>query len=242
MGPSYILHIFYILNRKFNQRMDKIRIFSKIRTLFSIFKKGNGGVPSPPQLRAGEWSVAEYASISLNMCKCPWKCLNKLFWLCQNFENYWSFDMFGRLLKMSQVLTRPGFWIWHGLYMQGLRRVPHASVMPEYAWIKAYVSQYAWTWLNITDSLWICLQNAWINCSDYASPMDTSSSIRHRFDVEIPHGKFVEITSILKGESTWKLWHRFDMDISTWIRLSKSTNIDEFSTWILLYPFDVKST
>ena len=36
-------------------------------------------------------------------------------------------------------------------------------------------------------------------------PMDTSSSIRHRFDVEIPRGKFVEITSILKGESMWKL-------------------------------------
>ena len=37
------------------------------------------------------------------------------------------------------------------------------------------------------------------------NPMDTSSSIRHRFDVEIPRGKFVEITSILKGESMWKL-------------------------------------
>ena len=35
--------------------------------------------------------------------------------------------------------------------------------------------------------------------------MDTSSSIRHRFDVQIPRGKFVEITSILKGESKWKL-------------------------------------
>ena len=55
-----------------------------------------------------------------------------------------------------------------------------------------------------------------------AFPMDTSSSIRHRFDVKIPPGKFVKITSILKGESTWKLWHRFDVDISTWIRLSKS--------------------
>ena len=54
-------------------------------------------------------------------------------------------------------------------------------------------------------------------------PMDTSSSIHHRFDVEIPRGKFVEITSILKGESTWKLWHRFDVEISTSIRLSKST-------------------
>ena len=37
------------------------------------------------------------------------------------------------------------------------------------------------------------------------TPMDTSSSIRHRLDVEISRGKFVEITSILKGESTWKL-------------------------------------
>ena len=35
--------------------------------------------------------------------------------------------------------------------------------------------------------------------------MDTFSSIRHRIDVEIPRGKFVEITSILNGESTWKL-------------------------------------
>ena len=44
--------------------------------------------------------------------------------------------------------------------------------------------------------------------------MDTYSSIRHRFDVEIPLGKLVEITSILKGESTWKLWHRFDVDLT----------------------------
>ena len=36
-------------------------------------------------------------------------------------------------------------------------------------------------------------------------PMDTSSLIRTRFDVEVPRGKFVEISSILKGKSTWKL-------------------------------------
>ena len=36
-------------------------------------------------------------------------------------------------------------------------------------------------------------------------PMDTSSSIRHRFNVEIPRGNFVEVSSILKGESMWKL-------------------------------------
>ena len=34
------------------------------------------------------------------------------------------------------------------------------------------------------------------------NPMDTSSSIRHRFDVEISRGKFVEISLILKDEST----------------------------------------
>ena len=53
--------------------------------------------------------------------------------------------------------------------------------------------------------------------------MDTSPSIGHWFDVKIPPGKFVEIKSILKGESTWKLWHRFDVDILMWIQFSKST-------------------
>ena len=37
-----------------------------------------------------------------------------------------------------------------------------------------------------------------------------------------PRGKFVEITSILKDESTWKLWHRFDVD--------STFKIDEIST------------
>ena len=35
--------------------------------------------------------------------------------------------------------------------------------------------------------------------------MDTSTSIRHQFEVEIPGRKFVETISILKGEFTWKL-------------------------------------
>ena len=65
--------------------------------------------------------------------------------------------------------------------------------------------------------------------------MDISSSICHRFDVEIPRGKFIETTSILKGESTWKLWHRFDMEISTWIRLSKSTKY----RWVLHVDFSM---
>ena len=50
-----------------------------------------------------------------------------------------------------------------------------------------------------------------------------NSSIRHRFNAETPLGKFVEISSILKGESMWKLWHRFEVEISTWIQFSKPT-------------------
>ena len=61
----------------------------------------------------------------------------------------------------------------------------------------------------------------WNTVSTYF-PMDKSSSIRHRFDFETPRGKFVEISLILKGESTRKSLHRFDVEISTWIRLSKS--------------------
>ena len=55
--------------------------------------------------------------------------------------------------------------------------------------------------------------------------MDTSSSICPWFVVKIPQGMFVfvEIIAILKGESTWKLWHRFNVEISKWFQLSKST-------------------
>ena len=43
-------------------------------------------------------------------------------------------------------------------------------------------------------------------------PMDTSSLICHRFEFEIPRWKFVQIPSILKGESKWKLRCRFDVE------------------------------
>ena len=69
--------------------------------------------------------------------------------------------------------------------------------------------------MTITDQIKILNRNVMQNEAPYdldrkaanisAFPMDTSSSIRHRFDVEIPCGKFAEITSILKGKSTWKL-------------------------------------
>ena len=36
------------------------------------------------------------------------------------------------------------------------------------------------------------------------NPRDSSSLIRHRLEVEIPRGKFIKISFILKGESAWK--------------------------------------
>ena len=91
---------------KSNPKMDTIRVFlSKIRTLFSIFKKGRGALPSP--LSCMLVIATELASISLNIIpKYPWKCLNKqLFWLCQNSQYHlkcltgiWRFLLF----KISQ--------------------------------------------------------------------------------------------------------------------------------------------
>ena len=58
--------------------MDTVGAFlPKIRTLFLIFEKDRGGLPLLPSY--APVSVAEYASISLNMPKYPLKCLNKLF-------------------------------------------------------------------------------------------------------------------------------------------------------------------
>ena len=85
---------------------------------FFDFQKGQGRPPFPPPSCAPV-SVAEYASISLNMPKYPWKCLNKLIGLCQVSEYAWSSYIFYRVLKMPQVLDNPGFWIWHGCICKG---------------------------------------------------------------------------------------------------------------------------
>ena len=87
---------------------------------------------------------------------------------------------------------------------------------------------------QMTFSYWNSINNV-NNDRGRPYPMETSSSIRHRFEVEIPRGKFIEITSILKGESTWKLWHRLDVEISTWIRLSKSTKYQ----WVFHVDFSM---
>ena len=61
----------------------------------------------------------------------------------------------------------------------------------------------------------------------------TNNDRRTIKNVEIPRGMFVEISSILKGKSTWKKLHRFDVEVSTWIRLSKSMKYP----WVLQMDF-----
>ena len=54
------------------------------------------------------------------------------------------------------------------------------------------------------------------------NPADTSSSIPHRFDIEIPHQHSVDTLSIMKCVTTSKEWHWFNLYNSTSIWLSKS--------------------
>ena len=76
--------------------------FPKSGLVFWFSKRAGGGV-SLLLLSCAQIGVAEYASISLNMPKYPWKCLNKLFWLC-------------RVLNMPNHLTcSTGFWRCLGL-------------------------------------------------------------------------------------------------------------------------------
>ena len=91
-------------------------------------------------------SVAEYASISLNISEL-------------SFENPWinysdyarALNMHDRLLKMPRVLNKPGFCIWHGCISKGyaefgicLIMAPYTSVMPEYTWIYLIIPQQSW--------------------------------------------------------------------------------------------------
>ena len=77
--------------------------------------------------------------------------------------------------------------------------------------------------------------NVFSICVVVVYPMDTSSSIRHWFDVETPRGKFVEISSISKRKCTRKLWHQFDVEISTWIQHSKLVKY----RWVLHMDFSM---
>ena len=82
--------------------------FSKSGYFFRFLKRVEEVFPPPfctPII------VAEYPSVSLDMPKYSWKCLNKLFWLCQGAIYAWSSDMFDILLKMSWILNKSKFRI-----------------------------------------------------------------------------------------------------------------------------------
>ena len=66
--------------------------FPKSGRFFQFSKKVWEASPLPPS--GAPVSVAIYTSISLNMSKYPWKCLNKLFWLCYGSRYVWSSYMF----------------------------------------------------------------------------------------------------------------------------------------------------
>ena len=79
---------FWIEN--FTQRWTQFGPFSaKSGHFFWFSENDRGGLPlplPPPPPSCAPVSVAEIASISLNIPKYPWKCLNKLFGLSQDPE------------------------------------------------------------------------------------------------------------------------------------------------------------
>ena len=108
----------WIFNGKFNSMMDTIRaFFPKSGHFFRFLEKAVETTPHLPS--SATVSVAEYKSISLNKPKYPWKYLNELFWLYHCSEYAWSSYLFDRLLKMTPVLNKLGFWIWHRCIRKG---------------------------------------------------------------------------------------------------------------------------
>ena len=145
--------------------------FPKWGHFFRFSKRA--GKASPLPLSCAPLSVAEYTSISLNMPKYPWKCLNKLFWICHGSEYAWSSDMSDGLSKMRRVLNRPGFWIWHGFICMDcaefrirLNMAPYISIMPnmpEYALMPLNKLEHGRIMLNVLD----IPENVWINYYGY---------------------------------------------------------------------------
>ena len=94
--------------------------FQKLGHFFSIFKKGRGGLPSPP-LVARLW-------VWMNIHQYPWISLNTLenarinCCVYARAEYAWSSYIFDRLLKMPWMILNMA-----RLYKEGLRRIPNMS-------------------------------------------------------------------------------------------------------------------
>ena len=72
-----------------------------------------------------------------------------------------------------------------------------------FGWVlKTPLTANTWNWIAIYLFLHKDLfKRHWLSTG---SPINTSLSIRHRFDIEISRRTLVDISSIMKGESTWK--------------------------------------
>ena len=71
--------------------------------------------------------------------------------------------MFDRLLKMSGVLNKSGFWIWHGCMCKGyavfwicLIMAPYASIISEYPSICGNMPENGCILLSVPEYAWKC--------------------------------------------------------------------------------------
>ena len=115
--------------------------------------------------------VAEFASISQNIAKHTWNCLNKLVWLCQGSKYAWSSYMFDRILDISHVLNTPWLWIWHSSICKCYKELSICLNMAQYpihlpknTSCCLSVPQYAWTCWNIAECPWQCLNKLFWLC------------------------------------------------------------------------------
>ena len=145
-------------------------------------------------------SLADNASISLNIPKYPWQCLNKLLRLCLGSQYTWSSFMFDTFLKMLQVLNMLNFWIWNCCICNGYTEfwicpimAQYVTIMPEYVSMCLNDPKYARTCVNNDLSMAeYCLmspnmfENTWVNCSDYSRVLNTPHHLRY-FSICLRH-------------------------------------------------------
>ena len=81
------------------QRWMQSRPLSKIRAFFRILKKGQRGLSYSTPFVACLWVWLNMHQYPLNIPKHPWKCMNKLFWLCQGFQYASSSYIFDRVFN-----------------------------------------------------------------------------------------------------------------------------------------------
>ena len=122
-----------------------------------------GGLPSPLLSRACECG---WIYINIPESVCLWKCLNKIFWLCQSSTCLTD-------LKMPQVLNVQAFWICMVVYARVLNMSKYDSIylnVPQYACL--IMTEYCWMSLTMPE-------NERINCSDYARVFNMPFHLRY---------------------------------------------------------------